>query len=138
MPVNRMDRINAYLQELLTVAIRKVKDPRLSQMLTVNEVRTAKDLSMAKVYVSCDCGHKEREDNLAALTHARGFLKREITPLLATKSIPDFVFVWDATIETGTRIGLIIESLSRERDGSCERREPETPSDPASAVTPDS
>ena len=117
MTANRMERINAYLQEILTTAIRKIKDPRLSPMLTVNEVRTAKDLSLAKVYVSFEADRKEREDSLAALDRARGFLKRDITPLLATKTIPDLLFIWDSTIETGTRIGLIIDRLSKERDG---------------------
>lgn len=115
MSVNRMDRVNAYIMELLGEAIRRVKDPRLSELAAVTEVRTAKDLSMAKVFISFAGTKREREETLEALTAARGFLKREIAPMLAMKTIPDLVFVLDDSIERGARVLAKIERISRER-----------------------
>lgn len=128
MSANRMDRVNAYIMELLGQAIRRVKDPRLSPLAAVTEVRTAKDLSMAKVFVSFDGTRAEREETLAALTAARGWLKREIGQQLTMKKVPDLVFLLDDTIERGARVIAKLSQIARERG--------DDPADPASARPP--
>lgn len=123
-----MDRINSYIQELLAEAIRKVKDPRVSPLAAVTEVRTAKDLSMAKVFISFDGTADELDATVEALTRARLFLKREIAARLTVKTIPDLVFVRDEAIERGARVLEKISEIAREREDGAERPAPPPPS----------
>ena len=49
----RLERINSEMLKSISEIIRnKVKDPRVSEMVSVTKVVTAKDLRTAKVYVS--------------------------------------------------------------------------------------
>jgi len=114
----RMDRINSYVQELLAEAIRKVKDPRVSPLAAITEVRTAKDLSLSKVFVSFDGTKEEIEGTIEALMKARAFLKREIGARLTVKTIPDLVFLRDDAIERGARVLAKLGEIAREREAS--------------------
>ena len=49
----RVDRINGLLREEISRLLsREIKDPRLSGLLTITQVRTSSDLRNAKVYLS--------------------------------------------------------------------------------------
>ena len=49
----RMDRINSLLlREIGKIIIDDIKDPRISSLVSVMEVRTSKDLNLSKIYIS--------------------------------------------------------------------------------------
>ena len=54
MPSNRIGRINEEIQRELSQQIRRLKDPRVSQvgMVSVTHVDTTSDLRYAKIYIS--------------------------------------------------------------------------------------
>ncbi|MCB1119463.1 MAG: ribosome-binding factor A, partial [Chlamydiia bacterium] len=53
MTVKRTDRLNTLLREVISDVIRKeIRNPKVSELLTVTRVEITKDLKFAKVYIS--------------------------------------------------------------------------------------
>ena len=87
----------------------ELKDPRVG-FVTVTDVRTSADLSHARVYVSVLGERAEREDSLAGLRSAHGFLQRRIADELSLKRTPTLEFSYDDTTDRALRL----EQLLRE------------------------
>ena len=113
MPKNRMRRVNEAVREVLSVAITNdLKDPRIG-FVTVTAVDTSSDLRHAHVFVSVLGGDREREDSLAGLQSAHGYLQRRVASELRLKHTPTLEFVYDDTSDRAARIEEILE----EREG---------------------
>ena len=79
MASNRIGRINEEIQRELADQLRRLKDPRVSQvgMVSITRVDTTGDLRYSKIYVSVLDKNQER-DVLKGLKSASGFLRREL------------------------------------------------------------
>ena len=75
MASNRMGRINEEIQRELSALIPRVKDPRVTGMVSVTAVETSPDLKYARIYVSVlDKGNEDQV--LKGLKSAGGWLRR--------------------------------------------------------------
>lgn len=100
-------RIRRILSELL---VREVADPRLGGV-TVTNVEVDAELMYARVYVNA-LGEDERAPEvLAALKHAKSFLRREVGRRVHLRNTPDLIFKWDETLARGERIYAILDDL---------------------------
>lgn len=110
---SRTRRVAELVQrELAKLLAKQVNDPRIG-FVTVTSVELSKDLKHAKVYVTRldqeeDSGGKEQL--LRALTHASGFLRRELSHELNLRVSPTFRFYYDTSIENGNKLSKLIES----------------------------
>ena len=78
MGARRQRRIGELLREELSALIADLKDPRVSGV-TVTAVEPAPDRTIAKVYVTAwPTDPARREEVLAGLEHAKGYLKHEL------------------------------------------------------------
>lgn len=91
----------------------ELKDPRVG-FVTVTGVKTSPDLRHARVYVSVLEEGEAREDSLAGLRSAHGFLQRRIAGELHLKHTPTLDFVYDETVERALRLDALLD----ERDPS--------------------
>lgn len=105
MPSNRIGRINEEIQRELSQQIRRLKDPRVSQvgMVSVTHVDTTSDLRCAKIYISVLDKDREK-DALKGLKSASGFLRRELGQALRLRYTPELQFVGDDSIQHGAHI----------------------------------
>ena len=105
MPSNRIGRINEEIQRELADQLRRLKDPRVSQvgMVSITRVDTTSDLRYAKIYVSALDKSKEKE-MLKGLKSASGYLRRELGAALQLRYTPELQFVADDSIEQGAHI----------------------------------
>ena len=108
---SRMDRISEEVKRELGLVIRDLKDPRLPAMVSVVAVRVTKDLKFAKAYISIMGDEKERQDGIAALKSASGFIRKEIGRRLNLRNTPEFSFVADDSIAYGAHINEILKGL---------------------------
>ena len=105
MASNRIGRINEEIQRELAEQLRRLKDPRVSQvgMVSVTRVDTTGDLHYAKVYISVL--DKTQEKNvLKGLKSASGFLRRELGRSLQLRYTPELQFIADGSIAYGAHI----------------------------------
>ena len=107
------DLIQAEISELLK---RRVKDPRIGDLVTVTEVATSADLRHAKVFISVMGSEDEKRETLKCLSAASGFLRRELGERLTLRYIPELSFEQDNSIEHGAHVLRLIEQLASEND----------------------
>lgn len=113
----RIERINNLIRlEISELLQRQIKDPRFSQMVAVTEVVTSADLRYARIYVSCICNEKEKQEIMRVLSTASGFLRRELCKRLDLRRVPELSFQWDESIERGARILDLIDRVSHDND----------------------
>jgi ribosome-binding factor A len=110
-------------REVAEILQQKLRDPRVSAMVSVTDVEVTHDLSFARVFVSIMGTPAEREATMQALAHAAGFVRHELGPRLGLREVPDVRFMHDTSLERGARVE---EILKRLHDGKpVEDEEPE-------------
>ena len=110
----RLDRVNQLIkEEISTLLQRELKDPRLG-FVTVTEVETAKDLRVAKVFVSVLGDERQWASSLAALTSARGFVRNWLRQHLDLRVTPDIDFRPDHSMEHAAKIQSLLKRVQGE------------------------
>jgi len=113
MASGRMRRVDEAVRAVLSDAITKeLKDPRIG-FVTVTSVKTSPDLRHARVYVSVLGSEPEREDSLAGLRSAHGFLQGALARQLTLKHTPALTFEYDESIDRGMRITELLDESER-------------------------
>jgi len=110
MTTGRMRRVDEAVRQVIGDALAgELKDPRVG-FVTVTDVRTSADLRHARVYVSVlgaagsASAEQEREDTLAGLRSAHGFLQGRLAEELRLKRTPTLEFVYDDTTDRAMRV----------------------------------
>jgi ribosome-binding factor A len=105
----RLLRINESIREILSsvIATEGLKDPRVG-FVTVTGVDTSSDLRHAKVYVSVLGDQLRRDETMAALEKARGFLQVQVNERLRLKRTPQLQFLYDGTTDNAMHIDALI------------------------------
>lgn len=116
---SRSRRVGEQIQrELAELVQRELKDPRLG-MVTISAVEVSKDLSVAKVYFTVLTPGHDTEQTLRGLTHAAGFLRRELGHRMKLRVVPELRFQYDRSIEKGSRLSALIdEAVSQDKSKS--------------------
>jgi len=113
----RQKKVNQLiLEELSEIIENEMGDPRLVTV-TVTRVETSQDLRHSRVHFSVLGGQREREEALAALTRASGFLRRSLAEDLSLQYVPDISFRLDDSPLHGRRIEELLDQLKAREDG---------------------
>lgn len=111
----RTDRINTLLQEEISRIVQKeLRDPRLSQVLTISRVEVSADLQQARVSVSTLGGETEEQEALAGLKSAAGFLRKELGQRLQLRHTPELHFEPDLVTREGDRVLTLLNDIRTE------------------------
>ena len=114
----RIERVNMLVrQEISQIMAVEMNDPRLSTLISITEVRTSSDLRRAKVYFSVLGDENTKQNALAAMESAGGFIHRTMKRNLKLKYAPVLSFELDESIEQGTEM-LDLISRNAPRDVS--------------------
>lgn len=112
MASRRYNRLSEEIKRALSDIIRSdVKDPRISELMSITGVQVTEDLKFAKIYVS---DYKDIDTTLIALESAKGFIKREIGKRVKMRIIPELIFMRDNSIERGLHISKLIDKVIEE------------------------
>jgi ribosome-binding factor A len=106
----RLNRAASLIRGEICAILKELKDPRI-KFVTVTGVDLSVDLRHAKVYVSVLGSASEREDTLAGLNSANGFIRKELGTRLTIRYVPELAFLYDDSIEHGIRIGELLDSI---------------------------
>jgi ribosome-binding factor A len=113
MPGGRMRRVDEAMRAVLSDAIAgDLKDPRVG-FVTVTGVKTSPDLRHARVYVSVLGTDPEREDSMAGLRSAHGFLQHRLASELTLKHTPSLSFEYDISVDRGLRINELLATEAK-------------------------
>lgn len=108
----KINRVTSDIRMALSELMRTVKDPRVSQMLSIVKLDVSGDMSYATVYVSAIEGREKTEESVKALNKsACGYLRRALGSSLHLRKVPQLRFVADDSIEKSAEISRIIDSF---------------------------
>lgn len=114
----RTDRVGDLLRaELAELLAREVNDPR-ARGAVVTAVDPSPDLKSAEVQVSVLGGDAQREEAIAALQGAAGFLRSRLARKVRLRNVPELRFHLDRGAEHSQRISDLLESLHVDDDQS--------------------
>ena len=106
-------RVNGEVQRELSNIIRgEIKDPRINPLTSVVAVEFAPDLKTCKAWISVLGDEKSRQDTLAGLKSAEGFIRRELARTINLRNTPEIRFVLDQSIEYGVNMSKLIDDVN--------------------------
>lgn len=121
MSVRRNNRLSGEVKKVISEIIRTdVKDPRISELMSVTDVKVTEDLKYAKVYVST---YGDITPTLEALKSAKGFIRRELGKKVKMRITPELIFEKDDSIEKGIYMSSLIEKVIGESENPKEFEE---------------
>lgn len=111
----RTDRIGDHIQRELASLIRfGMKDPRLG-LVTIQQVKVARDLSWADVYFTLlGEGAEAGLEAEGVLSNAAGFLRSQLAKDLNTRTTPRLRFHYDKLPEEASRLSALIDQARAE------------------------
>lgn len=113
----RGGRINEeFKREISRLIQNEIKDPRITAMISVTDVKVTKDLRYAKVYVSIFCkDEEEKKNNLMALKSASGFVRKNVGQKINLRHTPEIIFELDDSINYGMHMDELIHKISTQK-----------------------
>lgn len=115
----RTARISSEVKrEISKIIANDLNDPRLTidAMVSVTDVEVTNDLSYADVYISVLGDEKNKDDVMEALDQATGYIKILIGERMRLRTMPEFRFKFDKSIERGAYMDkLIAETIAKDK-----------------------
>lgn len=108
---NRSDRVADAVQRSLARLIpAEIRDPRLG-MVNINAVEVARDLTLAKVYVTLvgEDNPAVCRESVAILNNAAHFLRNLVGKELSVRSAPRILFYYDESAVRGQVLSNLID-----------------------------
>jgi ribosome-binding factor A len=128
MDTHRSQRVSeAVREELIEIIGFELSDPRVGSV-DITAVQVAPDMRHASVKVGLEGDEQAQKRSLAALDHARHYLRREIARRLNLRRAPELHFVLDRFAGADERVNILLNRArkTRARDES-EKSSPEPP-----------
>jgi len=111
---NKLNRIDEELKkELSNIISYELKNPKITGLISVTDVKTTPDLKYSRVYISI-LNAKNTKVTLANLKKASGFIRKEIAKRMNMRVTPEFVFLLDETLEYGAKIDSILSDIMKD------------------------
>ena len=116
MSTHRVKRLNSLLKEVISETIRSaVRNPKVSELMTVTQVDITKDLQHAKVYISVIGTDEEKKETLAALQSGAGFIGTISSKKVVMRHFPTLTFKLDETVDKHMRIDSLLQDIQRKK-----------------------
>ena len=117
----RVGRVAEEIKKELSQLIQsELKDPRIG-FVTVTDVEVTGDLSEANVYLSIFGDEDQKQQSLAGITKATGFLRSEIGKRIRLRHTPALLFHIDQSIEYGNKIDVLLGQIKKEEPGDSKK-----------------
>ena len=113
---DRIDRISEEVRHNIDHIIREdLHDPRIGGTYSIVRAEVTRDLRYCEVRVSI-LEEDRRKDMMAALTHAAGFIRRELGHRMDLRYTPELIFKLDTNIEYAAHINQLLKETKRKTD----------------------
>src|SRR4051794_40964577 len=122
MDERRTIRVSETIREELTELIGfETEDPRLLAVEVV-EAHVSPDGRHANVRVACRGTEREQKESMAALDHARHYLRHELATRLDLRYVPELHFNQDRNPDVESRIDFLLKRAKKSRGRSENQR----------------
>jgi ribosome-binding factor A len=104
----------ALQEELAEIVGFELDDPRLIAV-TVTEAHVSSDGRYAHVKVALGGDERQQKAAMAALDHARHYLRHELATRLSLRHVPDLHFEQDRNPDADSRIDILLKRAKKSR-----------------------
>ncbi|KJH72865.1 30S ribosome-binding factor RbfA [Aliterella atlantica] len=113
----RISRVAELIKrEVSQMLLNGIKDDRVGAgMVSVTDVDVSGDLQHAKIYVSIYGSQEAKQETMAGLKSATGYVRSELGQRVRLRRTPEVIFQEDTSIERGTRVLSLINQLNQNR-----------------------
>ncbi len=110
----KINRVNEELKrELSNIINYKLKNSKVTGLISITKVKTTPDLRYSRVYISViNC--KNKKETLLGLKQSSGFIRSEIAKQLNMRITPEFIFEFDESLEYGAKIDAILNDIMKD------------------------
>ncbi len=122
----RVSRVAELIKrEVSLMLINGIKDDRVGTgMVSVTDVNVSGDLQHAKIYVSIYGSDEAKEETMAGLKSATGYVRSELGSRIRLRRTPEVIFLEDLSIERGNRVLSLLDKIkSKEKSEFQEQAE---------------
>ncbi len=103
-------------RELARLIQREIADTHLG-LITISAVDVSPDLTNAKIYITSLGADSGMEKVIDVLNEQAGHFRHELAQVLPLRGVPRLEFAFDSSIERGSRLSALIDSLTTEKSG---------------------
>ena len=101
--MKRIKRVESLMKQTIAEIIQRDLISNIG-FISIIDVEINKDLSAAKVFYSQIGSNTDKDDTLEQLKKAAKYIKGQLGKKLDIKTIPNLRFIFDESIENGSRI----------------------------------
>jgi ribosome-binding factor A len=112
----RAGRVGEVIKEVASETIRRLKDPRITGLVSVTDVEVSGDMSHAKVFVSIYGDEDQQRETLEGLQAASGFVRTQVGREVKLRVTPEIHFRQDKSLEQGANINALLMQIKREKE----------------------
>ncbi len=105
-----------FRHEVSALIARRLKDPRITGLVTVTGAKMSPDLREVSVWVSIHGEEKVRQETLAGLESAAAYMQREVARRLKLRHTPHLRFRYDESVAEGDKIDRLLREV-RSKEG---------------------
>jgi ribosome-binding factor A len=111
MEYQRSDRVGDLLMELISELLRReIRDPRVGSV-TITAANVSKDLRHARIYFNLFGGRQDKQEVLAGLQSATGFIRSRVGKQLQLRFVPALEFFYDESQDEALRIEELLNKV---------------------------
>ena len=113
--VSRTDKLNGEFQkEIYTIITRKLKNPLITEMISILRVDTTNDLSHAKVYVSVFSTNEERKKTTFEQIELEAKrIRYELAKVIRARTVPELHFILDDSMEYSDKMNKLFSKIEK-------------------------
>ncbi len=104
----KIERVNTDLKREISLILANEVEDKNIDFVTLTDVETTNDLSLAKVYVTV-LNDEKKDEIMQSLLKAKGFIRSQLFSRVKLRKIPDLRFLYDESVGHGIKIEKIIK-----------------------------
>lgn len=109
----RVQRIGSEMQKALSVILTELKDPRVTEIVSVTEVEVSNDLSFAKAYLSIYGDEDKKQSTFDAIVASAGFISKEMSRVFKDmRIVPKLRFEIDGSMDYAQKINNVLNEIN--------------------------
>lgn len=110
----RNERVRKTLmKEIADILQKEIRDPRISGVVSILDVEVSHDNSYAKVYYSVFGNEEQKANTIEAMAQNTSKIRHEVGKRIRLRLTPELRFIYDDSIERGSKVSEIIDKISR-------------------------
>ena len=95
---------------LSDIILYNVKNPSVTGLISVTDVKITPDQKYAKIYISI-FGKQNKQKVIDALKKSHGFIRSELARRVKMRNIPELTFEIDDSLEYGSHMDRVIKEV---------------------------